>query len=134
MDESKVPQDRSRTYGGHQKLLYARNDNGEYRAVTSSGWEVEEAATLAAVEELERLAKESWLAAKSGIAAPLQYHMYAQRMDIALLSQVTGLFQCRIRHHFKSTVFAKLSDALLTRYSNALGIDIPTLQQLPSEP
>jgi hypothetical protein len=27
-----------------------------------------------------------------------------------------------------------LSDALLVRYSNALGIDIPTLQQLPSEP
>jgi hypothetical protein len=134
MDESKVPQDRSRTYGGHQKLLYARNDNGEYRAVTSSGWEVEEAVTLAAVEELERLAKETWLAADAGTAAPLQYHMYAQRMDIALLSQVTGLFQCRIRRHFKPTVFAKLSDALLMRYSNALGIDIPTLQQLPSEP
>jgi len=134
VNENQVPQDQSRTYGGHQKLLYARNDNGEYRAVTSSGWEVEEAVTLAAVEELERLAKESWLAANSGTATPLQYHMYAQRMDIALLSQVTGLFQCRIRRHFKPAVFAKLSDALLVRYSNALSIDIPTLQQLPSEP
>jgi hypothetical protein len=95
---------------------------------------VEEAATLAAVEELERLARETWLAANSGAVAPLQYHMYAQRMDIALLSQVTGLFQCRIRRHFKPSVFAKLSDALLTRYSNALGVDIPALQKLPNEP
>jgi hypothetical protein len=134
MDESQVPQDQSRTYGGHQKILYVKSDGGDYRAVTSSGWAAEEAATLAAVEELERLARESWLAANSGAVAPLQYHMYAQRMDIALLSKVTGLFQCRIRYHFKPHIFAKLSDELLTRYSNALGVDISALHQLPGEP
>ena len=134
MDEDQVPQDQSRTYGGHQKLLYAKSDGGDYRAVTSSGWEAEEAATLAAVEELERLAKDTWLAASSGTVAPLKYHMYAQRMDIALLSQATGLFQWRIRRHFKPLIFAKLPDALLMRYSNALGVDTPTLQQLPDEP
>jgi hypothetical protein len=134
MDEDQVPQDRSRTYGGHQKLLYAKSDGGDYRAVTSSGWEAEEVVTLAAVEELERLAKDTWLAARRDTVAPLQYHMVAQRMDIALLSQATGLFQWRIRRHFKPPVFAKLTDAILMRYSDALGIDISALQQLPVEP
>jgi len=134
MDEDQVPQDQSRTYGGHQKLLYAKSDDGDYRAVTSSGWEAEEAVTLAAVEELERMAKETWQAASSGAVAPLQYHMVARRMDVTLLSQTTGLFKWRIRRHFKPHVFATLPDALLMRYSDALGIGIPALRKLPDEP
>ena len=134
MDEDQVPQDRSRTYGGHQKLLYAKSARGDYKAVTSSGWGAEEAVTIAAVEELERLARETWLAASNGDVAPLQYHMYARRMDITLLAQVTGLFQWRIRRHFKPHIFAKLSDALLARYSDALGVEVAALKQLPDEP
>ena len=134
MDEDQVPQDKSRTYGGHRKLLYAKSDGGDYKAVRSSGWGAEEAVTIAAVEELERLARETWLAASEGIVAPLQYHMYARRMDIALLAQVCGLFQWRIRRHLKPNIFAKLPDALLARYSDALGIDISSLKQLPDEP
>ena len=134
MDEEQVPQDQSRTYGGHRKLLYAKNESGDYKAITSSGWEAEEAVTLAAVEELERLARNTWMAANSGKTAPLEYHMYAQRMDIALLSQVTGLFQWRIRRHFKPPIFAKLSDALSIRYSDALGVEISALKHLPEEP
>ncbi len=134
MDEGKVPQDRSRTYGGHKKLLYAKTDSGEYTAVTSSGWDAEEAVTVAAVEELERLAKDTWHAAKNGETSPLQYHMYARRMDIALLSQVTGLFQWRIRRHFRPQIFARLSDTILMRYGNALGIEVSLLKQLPDAP
>jgi hypothetical protein len=134
MDEKRVPQDHSRTYGGHNKLLYAKTDDGDYKAVTSSGWEAEEAVTLAAVEELERLAKDAWQAANDEVVSPLQYHMYARRMDLSLLSQVTGLFRWRIRRHFRPQVFAGLSDTLLRRYGDALGIEIATLKQLPDAP
>jgi len=134
MDEDQVPQDRSRTYGGHQKLLYARSGDGGYRAVTSSGWEAEEAATLAAVEEIDRVTNDAWLAVRAGEIAPLQYHMYARRMDIVLLSQATGLFKWRIRRHFRPDIFADLPDTLLKRYSDALGVDISALRQLPDAP
>lgn len=134
MDEAQVPQDQSRTYGGHRKLLYATDKGGSYRAVTSSGWEAEEAVTVAAVEEIERRAEEAWLAAKGGMVAPLQYHMYSQRMDVALLSQTTGLFQWRIRRHFRPNIFAKLSSAILLRYGRALGKDVSELRKLPNEP
>jgi len=134
MDEEKVPQDRSRSYGGHRKLLYAKTDDGDYRAVTSSGWDAEETVTLAAVEEIERLARETWDAANRGEVSPLAYHMYAQRMDVVLLSQGSGLFQWRIRRHFRPHVFARLSDKILQRYSNALGIEPAGLKKLPSAP
>jgi hypothetical protein len=134
MDEKQVPQDQSRTYGGHSKLLYAKTDGGGYKAVTSSGWEAEEAVTLAAVEELGRLAKSAWHAANDNVVSPLQYHMYTQRMDISLLSQVTGLFQWRIRRHFRPQVFTRLSDTLLERYGDALGIEVSALKQLPDAP
>lgn len=134
MDEKRVPQDHSRTYGGHHKLLYAKTDGGDYKAVTSSGWDAEEAVTLAAVEELARLAEEAWQAARDESVSSLQYHMYAQRMDLSLLSQISGIYQWRIRRHFKPRVFARLPDSILSRYSDALGIEISALEQLPDTP
>jgi len=52
-------------------------------------------------------------------------------MDVALLSQVTGLWQWRIRRHFRPAVFARLPARLLTRYADALGMAPDTLRQLP---
>jgi hypothetical protein len=57
--------------------------------------------------------------------------MYAKRMDIALLSQTTGIWQWRIRRHFRPTIFAQLSDKTLSRYAEALGLTLAQLKTLP---
>lgn len=134
MKKNEVPQDEVSTYAGQHKLLYAVDEKGNYSGVRSSGWDVECAATkdaLALISE-DRLA--AWQRVKQGESSALEYHMYDRRMDLALLAQTTGIFQWRIRRHFRPRVFARLSDGLLSRYCEALGLSRQQLQSLPEMP
>ncbi|WP_345976815.1 hypothetical protein [Sulfurimonas sp. HSL3-7] len=133
MEIKNVPQDGISTFAGGRKAMYATDDEGKYGVVASSGWEVEEEATKQALHELERLADEAYEAVREGQMSPLYYHMYAQRMDLIVLSQSVGMFQWRIKRHFKPSVFNRLSDTLLGRYSEALGLSVDALKQLPEK-
>ena len=126
-----VPQDDIVTYAGMEKVIYATDEDGHYGVVASTGWSIEEEVTRQALLELERLTDEAYHEVVQKKASPLYYHMYAQRMDIQILSQVTGLFQWRIRRHFKPEVFAKLNDRLLEQYSDVLGLTAEELKNLP---
>lgn len=131
MDINEVPQDNNRTLGGHRKAVYARDATGRMVLVPSSGWEVEEIVTSDAVEQLNEQAAAARKRVEAGLSAPLEYWMYTRRMDLALLSQSTGIWRWRVRRHLKNTHFVKLSSPLLQRYALALGISIQTLSTLP---
>jgi hypothetical protein len=131
MEINSVPQDNSTIYNGQKRALYATSQDGEYGVVASSGWDVEEEATMQAVVELERLAEEAYEACVDGVISPLEIQMYSKRQDLLSLSQATGLFQWRIKRHFKPAVFAKLSDKILARYADVMGVTIEMLKQLP---
>ena len=122
-----APQDKSTTYHGHQRLLYAQRDDEHYTTVHSSGWATEETATIDAVNEYQRLAAESLAAYRRGEQSPLAYHMYDQRMDLPLLASVTGQFRWQVKRHFKPRVFARLSLSRLERYASVMGICIDRL-------
>ena len=126
---NEVPQEGNATLGGHRKALYARGANGRLRIVQSVGWEVEEIVTRQAVEDLNRLAEEARQRVASGLTSALEYHMHKARMDVALLAQTTGLWQWRIRRHFRPAVFASLSPALRQRYAEAMGIGADRLDK-----
>jgi len=135
MKIDEVPQDtENSTYGDARKLVYAVDEHGDFVGVKSSGWVVEAEATQSALNLIEQQCDAAWQRARNGETAPLEYYMYYQRMDLALLSQVSGLFQWRIRRHFRPAIFKKLNHKLLRRYSEALGLGIDTLQQLPDHP
>jgi len=134
MDEADVPQDGIPTYGGHRKLFYAVDKDGAYVAVRSSGWEAEAIATGSALEAIERLRDDAWRRAQEETTSPLEYYMHCRRMDLALLSQTTGFARWRIRRHFRPEVYARLSARVLSRYGEALGIDIQTLRALVELP
>ena len=68
---------------------------------------------------------------EKGLSAPLEYHMYHQRMDVTVMAQSTGFFRWQVRRHLKSDVFKRLSNKKLARYAEALGLSIETLQALP---
>lgn len=131
MDIDEVPQDNNRTLGGYRKGVYARDASGRMVLVASSGWEVEEIVTSDAVEQLNEQAAAARKRVEAGLSSPLEYWMYARRMDLSLLAQSTGVWRWRVRRHLQAAHFAKLPPLLLQRYADALGISSETLRQLP---
>jgi hypothetical protein len=130
MRERDVPQEGNATLEGKRKAVYAVGDDGRLRIVESSGWEVEEVVTRQALAELERCAQQARERVVAGRSSPLEYHMYRARMDVALLSQATGLWRWRVRRHFRPGIFARLPRALLQRYADALGMTLEALSRL----
>lgn len=117
--------------GGHRKAMYARDASGRMVLVASSGWEVEEIVTSDAVEQLNDQANAARQRVETGQSAPLEYWMYARRMDLTLLAQSTGIWRWRVRRHLQAGRFARLSPALVQRYADALGISTEVLVRLP---
>ena len=133
MKKDEVPQDESRTYGGQKKLLYAVSDDGRYEGVPSSDWEVETFATVAAVEAFDALRDAALFRAWQGLTSPLEYHMYARRMDAATLSQAAGYGVWRVKRHFRPRIFSRLSSSRLQRYCDVLALSLDQLRSLPAD-
>ncbi|MBS1162061.1 MAG: hypothetical protein H6R15_4480 [Proteobacteria bacterium] len=130
MRDSDVPQEGNCTLGGHRKALYARGADGKLHMVQSTGWEVEEIVTRQAVDDLNRLAEEARQRVIAGQTSALEYHMHRTRMDLPMLAQTTGLWQWRIRRHFRPATFARLSTGLLARYAGVMGLSIEQLKKV----
>lgn len=130
MLDSEVPQEGNSTLGGHRKAMYARGADGKLHIVQSAGWEVEEIVTKQAVDDLLRLTEDARQRVHAGQTSPLEYHMYRVRMDVPLLSQASGIWQWRIRRHFRPAVFAGLSASLLATYADAMGISVEQLKKV----
>jgi len=130
MRERDVPKEGNATLEGKRKAVYAVGDDGRLRIVQSAGWEVEETVTRQALEELERRAQQARERASAGQSSPLEYHMYRARVDVALLSQATGLWRWRVRRHFRPEIFARLPRAVLQRYADALGMTPEALARI----
>lgn len=129
MLDNEVPQEGNSTLGGHRKAVYARGANGKLHLVQSAGWEVEEIVTRQAVDDLLRLTEEARQRVMAGQTSPLEFHMHRVRMDVPLLAQASGIWQWRIRRHFRPSIFAGLSAALLGRYAEAMGISVEQLKK-----
>ena len=129
MLDSEVPQEGNSTLGGHRKAMYARGADGKLHIVQSAGWEVEEIVTKQAVDDLLRLTENARQRVLAGQTSPLEYHMYRVRMDVPLLSQASGIWQWRIRRHFRPAVFAGLSVSLLATYADAMGMTVEQLKK-----
>ena len=116
-----------------KKAIYATGEDGKMQTVGSSGWDVEEIATKAALEEIEESIRVAYEEVKTGRKSPLYYHMYDARMDLLVLAQSTGFFQWTIKRHFKPEVFQKLSEKKLLEYCEVLGKTVDELKTIPKE-
>ncbi|MBU1235788.1 MAG: hypothetical protein KJ634_09590 [Gammaproteobacteria bacterium] len=131
MDVGDVPQEGNRTMGGHRRAMYARDVDGRIVIVPSRGGEVDETVTLQALDLIREMTEAAKARVLAGESSPLEYWMYAQRLDLPQLSQVTGFWQWRIRRHFKPERFAMLSADILLRYADVMGITVGQLMKLP---
>jgi hypothetical protein len=131
MDIQSVPQDNSETYASMKKAIYASDEEGKLTTVGSSGWEVEEIATKAALEEIEKGIALAYEAVKSAEKSPLYYYMNLARMDLLVLSQSTGFFQWTIKRDFDPQRFKKMSEKRLLAYCDVLGVTVEEIRKLP---
>jgi hypothetical protein len=131
MDVNDVPQEGNRTMEGRRRAMYARDADGRMVIVPSLGGEVDETVTLQALERIHELTEAARARVLAGESSPLEYWMYARRLDPPQLAQVTGFWQWRIRRHFKPKHFAKLSSDILQRYADVMGITVDQLRKLP---
>lgn len=131
MKKDEIPQQPQPIYNGETKGIYALDENGNYVLARTAGWDPETTALTQALEEIERLANEALDRVHAGLTSPLEYHMYARRMDLPMLAKAVGKFQWQVRRHFNPERFNKLKDRQLVSYAQVLDIDIDSLRSLP---
>ncbi len=122
MKKNDTPQDNICTYGGAKKALYISNDDGSYDIEQSSGWEIEELATMQAVEEFNRLENEAYERYEKQERSPLEVWMYRRRMTLKTLSECTGFWRICIKRDFNYKHFLKLKPSKLAVYADVFDI------------
>lgn len=130
MKIDEVPQDQSKSYDGNRKLIYAADDQGHYRSVSSSGWEVEAYATEMAVAALAAELAATKARFELGEVSPIALLMVEHRYDLAALAQTTGYFQWQVCRHCRPAIFARLSDRKLQPYADAFNLTINAIRAL----
>ena len=134
MKKDEVPQDKGNLSKSNMKeLVYATDENGSYTTALSTGWEPKTIALSNAIDEINEriaIAKEQ---VKNGEASPIVYFMELSKMDIAVLSSYVGMWQWRVKRHFKPTIFAKLSDNILQKYAETFNISVPELRNFKTD-
>jgi len=132
MKTDEVPQDKSHLESVSREVCYAVNENGEYKKALSSGWNVKTIALENALEEIQRRTEEAKKRVLENKTSPIEYYMELNKMDVPILSGYVGIWQWRIKRHFKPAVFKRLSRKILQKYADAFEISIDELQHIPS--
>jgi hypothetical protein len=130
MRPDEVPEHSAPLFEGETKAVYVVDASGHYRIAQSGGTEAEVTVTETAVEWFARLAADARQRAARAETSPLEYHMFRVRMDVPTLAQAAGLWRWRVRRHLRPAIFARLPDALLQRYADALGLTVARLRAL----
>ena len=122
MKKSNLPQDNICTFEGAKKALYVTRDDGSYEIEQSSGWEIEELATMQAVEEFKRLEHEAYERYEKQERSSLEVWMYRRRMTLKTLSECTGFWRICIKRDFNYNRFLKLKPSRLAVYADVFDI------------
>lgn len=127
-----IPQEDNSTLNGQKKVMYAKDDSGEFKRV-NYGSSVEEFATLTAVNEYKILENECLEEIKQNISSPIKYFMYKNRMDLPTLCSGIGMFSFRVKRHLQMKHFLKLNDKILQKYAELFEISLEDLKAFKYE-
>lgn len=128
MKEEEVPQDKSNLSTKNvRELCYATDKDGNYTTVLSQGWEPKTIALNNSIQEIEERIERARIEVKEGKASPIVYYMELHKMDLIVLSDYVGMWQWRIKRHFKPSIFARLSGTVLKKYADAFDVTVSQL-------
>jgi hypothetical protein len=129
MKKEEVPQDKGNLSNKNMKeLVYATDEKGNYTTALSTGWEPKTIALSNSIDEISERIALAKAQVENNEASPIVYFMEHSRMDVAILSSYVGIWQWRVKRHFKPKVFAKLSDKILQKYADTFNISIAELR------
>lgn len=131
MKKSEVPQDKSNLESANfRELCYAVNENGEYVTANSTGWEPKTIALDNAIKDIEERVEAAKKRVLANQTSPIEYYMELHKMDLPILASYAGMWQWRVKRHFKPSVFKKLSNKTLKKYATVFDISVAQLQNI----
>lgn len=134
MKKEEVPQDQSNLSKSNvRELIYATDENGNYTTELSSGWDPKTIALNNAMEDIKERTETAKQAVLSGKSSPIVYFMEVNKMDLPILASYVGMWQWRVKRHFKPTIFKGLSDKILEKYAEAFSISATELKNFKPE-
>lgn len=134
MKKDQVPQDEGNLSKNNvRELLYATDEQGNYTTALSKGWEPKSIALSNAMDDISERMELAKADFKAGKSSPIVYFMEASKMDLGILASYVGMWQWRVKRHFKPSVFAGLSDKILQKYADAFDIDINRLKNFKAD-
>ena len=134
MKKEEVPQDKGNLSNKNMKeLVYATDEKGNYTTALSTGWEPKTIALSNSIEEISERVAIAKAQVENNKVSPIVYFMEYSRMDSGILSSYVGMWQWRVKRHFKPKVFAKLSDKILQKYAEAFDISIDELRNFNTQ-
>jgi len=128
MKKKEVPQDEGLNEGRFEDVCYALDENGNYVAVLSTGWNPKTDALLQAWEVIDEQVELTRQRVLSGELSPIAYYMEKNLMDLKLLSDYVGIPKRKIRKHLKPDRFKKLDEETLIRYAETFRISMEVLR------
>ena len=129
MKKEEVPQDKGNLSNKNMKeLVYATDEKGNYTTALSTGWEPKTIALSNSIDEISERIAIAKNQVENNEVSPIVYFMEHSRMDLAILSSYVGMWQWRVKRHFKPKVFAKLSDKVIQKYAETFNISIDELR------
>ena len=134
MKKKEVPQDESQLEKANIKdMVYAVDENGEYVTELSTGWEPKTIALDNAIKEIEERVENAKKRVLEHKTSPIEYYMELHKMDLPILASYAGMWQWRVKRHFKPSVFKKLSQKTLQKYADIFEISIEELKQIKNQ-
>ncbi|PKA98663.1 hypothetical protein B0O79_2351 [Flavobacteriaceae bacterium MAR_2009_75] len=134
MKKKEVPQDESQLEKANIKdMVYAVDENGEYVTELSTGWEPKTIALDNAIKEIEERVEDAKKRVLEHKTSPIEYYMELHKMDLPILASYAGMWQWRVKRHFKPPVFEKLSLKTLQKYADIFEISIEELKQIKNQ-
>ncbi|SDX03782.1 hypothetical protein [Aequorivita viscosa] len=131
MKKKEVPQDKSNLESANfRELCYAVDEDGKYTTANSSGWEPKTVALNNAIEEINERIEDAKNRVQKGETSPIEYCMELHKMDVGILASYVGLWQWRVKRHFKPAVFKKLNNKTLQKYADVFEISVDKLKKL----
>jgi hypothetical protein len=131
MKVNEVPQEPGLDF--REKLLWARDEQGQYVTVRSVGWSVPNTSFAMYWAYVGRTLREARERIQRGERSPLYYWMRVHQLEVGTLADYVGMGRWRVKRHLKPQVFARLKPKVLARYAQALKTPVEQLQRVPEK-
>lgn len=129
MKKQDLPQDESNLKSANMtEVLYVTDENDNYTTANSTGWDAKKAALDESMELIYERIEEAKQNVANNIVSPIVYFMEYNKMDLGVLASYVGMWQWRVKRHFKPKVFKTLNETALKKYADAFGISVNELK------